>query len=115
MSIIYFTICTLFLVSTTLAIQAPPVIYSATIRNAQNSPIQCHIKWSKPESDLLENQLFTVEKNKDVFTDEKLIDMGTWKAHGTIEEIRCGKKNWQFIVESDKIKSVKPNDADIKT
>jgi hypothetical protein len=55
--------------------------------------------------------------------------MGTWKAHGTIEEIRCGKlvltapfdgvtspkKNWQFIVESDKIKSVKPNDADIKT
>ena len=129
MSIIYFAICTLFLVSTALAIRAPPVVYSAVIHNAQNSPVQCHIKWAKPESDSLESQLVTVEKNKDVFTDEKLIDMGTWKARAIIEEIRCGElvltapfdgvtspsTNWQFIVESDKIKSVKSNDAYIKS
>jgi hypothetical protein len=123
MSIIYFSICTLFLVSTISALRAPPVIYSAVIQNAQNTPIQCNIKWLKPEKDSLESQLFTVEKYKDVLTNEKLIDMGTWKARATIEEIRCGKLvltapfegvtsptiNWHFVVEHDKIKSVGSN------
>ena len=122
MSMIYFVIFTVFLASTISALEAPPVVYSAIIRNAQDLPIQCHIKWAKPGGDSLESELFTVKKNQDLLTDQKVLDMGTWKAHATIQEIHCGhlvltapfdgvtspQTNWHFLIEADKIKSVGP-------
>jgi hypothetical protein len=112
-------ICILYFVSTISALSAPPDVYSAVIHNAQDSPIECNIIWSKPSDDTLQSGLFTIEQKQNYYTDEKTIDMGTWQAHAIIKEIHCGdlvltapfegvespKTNWEFTVYSDKIVS----------
>jgi hypothetical protein len=119
MSIIYSVICILFLSSTISALVAPPVVYSATIYNAQNSPIQCNIIWSKSSGDTVQSDLFTIEKNNNYFINEKTTNMGTWHAHAVIQEIHCGnlvltapfagvkspKKDWAFTVYPNEIVS----------
>ncbi|CAF2722895.1 unnamed protein product [Rotaria sp. Silwood2] len=119
MSMIYFTIWTLFLASTISASLAPRVVYSAVIYNAQNASIQCSVVWSQPSGSTLESGLFAVEKCDYYVVEEKTVDMGTWEAYAIIEEIHCGNlvltapfdnvtspvKNWEFHVQPDEIVS----------
>ncbi|CAF4059095.1 unnamed protein product [Rotaria sp. Silwood1] len=120
---IYFTIWALFLASIISASSAPPVVYSAVIYNAQNSSIQCSVVWSQPSGSTLESDLFTIEKYDYYVVEEKTVDMGTWKAYETIEEVHCEDlvltapfnnvtsplKNWEFHVHSNEIVSFGPS------
>ncbi|CAF2951682.1 unnamed protein product [Rotaria sp. Silwood2] len=119
MSMIYFTIWTLFIASTISTLPAPRVVYSAVIYNAQNSSIQCSVVWSQPSGSTLESALFAIEKYDYYVVEEKTVDMGTWIAYEIIEEIHCGNlvltapfdnvtspvKNWEFHVQPDEIVS----------
>lgn len=124
MSIIHFTIGTLFVFMAVSALRAPADVYSAVIRNGQGKPVQCNVIWSKPTGQNLETGLFTVERDQPFLTNEKTVDMGTWTARASIQEIRCGKLvltapfdkvtsptvNWKFLVQPDEILSVGPSE-----
>ncbi|CAF1432159.1 unnamed protein product [Adineta steineri] len=123
MSMIYFTVCTLLFASTCLALRAPAVVYSAIIENACDTPIQCSIVWSQVSGQTLQSGLFTIANKQNYLVNEHETTIDTWKARSIIQEIHCGKlvlaapfdkvispqTNWKFIVQSDKIVSVGPN------
>jgi hypothetical protein len=122
---IYFVICILFFLSTISTQFAPPIVYSATIFNKQNSPIQCTIFWLQRSGDILQSDLFQIEPDDDYKANAISSNIGGLETRAIINEIRCGdlsliapfdgvespSRDWIFAVQSNEILSLNPNNV----
>jgi len=120
---IAFGICALFLISTISGLPRIPAptgrIRSAVIQNKQYVPIRCTVSWEVLGSDNSVNpDVFTIDSMQSKIVNEKLLDMGSWKAVAYMKTVKCGnlvlsapfegariEQLWKFSVESNRIVS----------